>query len=638
MPYTVSRHAGCPKNKPWGVAKKTGQLIGCHRSQGSAKSQMRALYANEGKEAMSDAEVIEGTVELKEGESDEKCYDAPHWLPYGGATSFAEIDALMDAREEASKLEELNYQFRSLIGNVLGDDETEDKAAALESLVGEYKKRLGAQPKKKSMTEQVFGMMQSMFSTEKEDLYDVKVAFKRENGIDFPASDYAYVPELNNPKTWKLRMTESPGKISINALHRAASMLSTQGINGKRAGIPEAALSSVKRRVRAAYRKIGVQEIKIPQSVKSADAVPPAQADSPLYIWKNAKGEYNFVAIYSNNVRDDDYPPEILSQKAHRRFAEVTRKGLVPYPTLWHWHKRGTRWGQVQRIIEVDGFAIAHGTVDKGCETQAEKMMNLPYPIALSHGMPTRYIVRNPSDRSIIDFYISEEISTLPRSKAANKLTTFMLYTDTSQKERNAMPLSNDEVQYFRDVGLDEDAIASLNGLGEIGAKAEAAGRDRKEAKASPAEKAKKPPMPPEDDEDEDEDEDDEEDEGKKEAPVVVTMDHLKAMMDGLSKIVMPIAKAVNVLKERIDAMESEQGEVRAAQKQKDAERKEMTPAASVHALMASSFFGNNSEAIVKEGDELANAKPAEVPVPAFSPTGISFLDDVISRAYSEAE
>ena len=35
---------------------------------------------------------------------------------------------------------------------------------------------------------------------------------KRENGQDFPASAFAYVPDPESPSTWKLRLIESPGE------------------------------------------------------------------------------------------------------------------------------------------------------------------------------------------------------------------------------------------------------------------------------------------------------------------------------------------------------------------------------------------------------------------------------------------
>lgn len=57
---------------------------------------------------------------------------------------------------------------------------------------------------------------------------------KREAGADFPASDYADVPDPESPSTWKLRLTESPGNFTIAQVARAITALQPSGFRGNR--------------------------------------------------------------------------------------------------------------------------------------------------------------------------------------------------------------------------------------------------------------------------------------------------------------------------------------------------------------------------------------------------------------------
>jgi len=50
MPYKIEKSDQCPMSKPWALIKKDdGKLIGCHKTEDSAKQQMAAVYANENK-------------------------------------------------------------------------------------------------------------------------------------------------------------------------------------------------------------------------------------------------------------------------------------------------------------------------------------------------------------------------------------------------------------------------------------------------------------------------------------------------------------------------------------------------------------------------------------------------------------
>jgi len=439
-----------------------------------------------------------------------------------------------------------------------------------------------------------------------------KAAIKRENGLDFPARDYAYVPDPEKPSSWKLRLTESPGKVSVAQLARAAAALSPGGFRGQRVEIPEAALSAVKRRVRAEYRKLGVVEAKIPTTLKSLPETS-VQENSPFMLWKDAAGDYNFVAIYSNNMRDDDRPAEILTEKAHHDFVKGLELGVFDYPELWHWHLDGTRWGKANHVMVVDGFAIALGKIDKGHEAEAEAIANLPYPIAMSHGMPKRFIVRNKQDPTLIEHYVSTEISVLPKWAAANKWTGFVI-VDHNKKEQN-MPLSDEQLAHLQAVKLPQNVIDGLNGLGEIGKQA---GRERKETTAL------EPTTGVETTE--------------KSTVEFVTKQEVAESLGTLFSPILDALKQQNDLilqqGQALADMQAEMKEMRSTQSGTIAEQVGLTPSASIADLASARIFGQNSPARVNDTDPLKGKKPAETAAPKTVNTGVDFLDSLIERSY----
>lgn len=163
--------------------------------------------------------------------------------------------------------------------------------------------------------------------------------------------------------------------------------------------------------------------------LETKEETPPETDDTSFMVWKEADGSWKWAGIYSNNYEDDDNPKEVISEKAHQSFAALANDGVVPMPELWHWHQEGFRWGVAEHLMVVDGFAVALGSVDSGHESEAEAASQLK-GLGMSHGMWKKSIVRDETDPSIIDFYISREISDLPVKKAANKLTGFMVFEE----------------------------------------------------------------------------------------------------------------------------------------------------------------------------------------------------------------
>lgn len=104
------------------------------------------------------------------------------------------------------------------------------------------------------------------------DLLGIAKASKTEDGKDFPASDYAYVPDPDKPSTWKLRLTSTPGGDPDPGIVGAAAAALGKGFRGNKVQIPDADLPKVKAKVRAAWSKAnpGKEEDDMPEAIAKA--------------------------------------------------------------------------------------------------------------------------------------------------------------------------------------------------------------------------------------------------------------------------------------------------------------------------------------------------------------------------------
>ena len=93
---------------------------------------------------------------------------------------------------------------------------------------------------------------------EEDGYYQVEVdkATKKEQGYNFPAAAFAYVPDSNNPSTWKLRLWESPTTKETAAQVGRAIAAIGKGFRGQKVQIPSNAMASVKSKIRAAWKRV----------------------------------------------------------------------------------------------------------------------------------------------------------------------------------------------------------------------------------------------------------------------------------------------------------------------------------------------------------------------------------------------
>jgi len=89
-------------------------------------------------------------------------------------------------------------------------------------------------------------------------------------GQQYPITAFAYTPDSVNPSSWDLRLWEdASGKITKSQLGKAAAALSPGGLRGQKVVVTKESLPAVKQRIRAEYRKLGIDDI--PKWVRDSD-------------------------------------------------------------------------------------------------------------------------------------------------------------------------------------------------------------------------------------------------------------------------------------------------------------------------------------------------------------------------------
>ena len=495
---------------------------------------------------------------------------APPSLPI----SFAELEAIKDINDRVDMLDELSRDFKMLVGNIVAKLPPSEVGDAVSKLVAEYAIRSdGVSSKGKK-----WQPLTDAVATKAADM-KLKATTKMEHGVEYNASDYAYVPDAEKPSTWKLRLADGEtGNITIAQLGRAAAALSSGGFRGNKVKIPANAIEDVKARIRNEYRKMHVRDSDMPMSVKE---------HAPSFVLKEqSDGSYRWLAIYSNKFRDRD--GDIISDASHRRLDKMINDGTVPYPELWYWHVPGSRWGKADfHAYDDRGFSIAAGTVDVGKEHIA-KAVSERGGVLVSHGMPIRFIERDPSDEHVITKHVTVEISPLPAERAANLLTGFNILSEDN------MAIAKEKKEELAGLGFNVDEIEKA--IGKSVEKATADGIEFKESGGSDESGSVG-----------------EQKAGADTNDAVVAYDSITRKE--LSDVVSEIGAAIKAVSDAVAELHNEVMEVKEATATGDDLRE-----------IFQSAIGSK-DAMVRKNSKLAN----DVPEAKEDTTGVSFLDKLIN-------
>jgi hypothetical protein len=493
--------------------------------------------------------------------AEENIYDTP------GATSFSEIEQVDTVGELTDDIKSLSDLFRQLLCNIEYYKTPDmDQYSAVKKLVGEYVDRLNGLVSEYSVDKSLFSkaIKAIRVGVFKEQDY------KTEGGKKFHSSDFAYVPDKMKPSTWKLRLAEDPGKITVAQLGRAAAALSSAGFMGNQVQMPIKSMASAKARVRSEYHKLGVKDDEIPDAVK--------KKENAMMVWKEANGGYRWFSSYSNAYRDNDNPPEIISSESHIRFVEMVDKKEVDYPELWHWHIPGTAYGKADWVaFDADNkVAMAAGYIYPGHEKEAELLSEMG-DIATSHGMPSDTITRDLKDHTIINSHITVEISDLPSRAAANRMTTFGILN----KEKD-MSIPDIKKNYLRELGFSDEKISEIEEMSNgIKKSADESGIESKEV-AEVKEEVKE--------------------------EVVHTSDFATRteIATAISEIMTPLVEAIKNLNSELSALKNEVKEVK--------DKEVLIPPASLAAMIAQNMTSIGSkETQIPKNSTLFKSGPMEM-------------------------
>jgi hypothetical protein len=501
MPWKISKRSG----KFCVINQTSGKEEDCHATRTEASDHMAALYASEGKK-----EVL---MDKHEGEI--------AYRPAWGATSFAELQANMEAAEAASKVRDLTWHFQDMVSNIMVSDDVDDKGAAIKSLADEFATLVEAEAEKSRGKSFWLKVKELILGKEKEE------------AVEKPTSEPDELKEDTNS----------------------------------------------------------------------------------FMVWKEGE-QWRWIALYSNKFRDQDSPPEILSEAAHKGFVKAVDDGEWEHPELWLWHIPGTKCGYCDFVAYDDrGFAVASGVVTD--EKVAEGLAARD-DLKTSHGMPSAEIKRDPEDSTILTRYRSKEISPLPGWAAANKLTTFSMGGN--------MAFPKDKREFLVDL-MGEEKTAALEA--DLGTKAkEADGMEYKEADAADEAKAA-------------ETEETQEAAAEEEAPEgdppvepqYVTREELVEEVGGMFA---EYGEQIQALQATVEGLGKSLKELQRSDEEKVAQKAEETPAASLGDLLRHRAVGSD-EARVDGRTKEARVGPKETsPIAADGPTPSTFLNAMMAASQGQ--
>lgn len=445
-----------------------GKPLGTHKTAKSARSQVSALYANEKKEETTDD--VEGKA-LEELHQKMGYYDEPMpVMMMGGPTSFADLMAQEAAQEAAHEIGELTDCFSDLARNIMASD-LADKGAAMTALAGEYagliQEKLAGNEKALSVAELIAGENQPPRDDRPDEL---KAVWTAKYVGSLPDSSFLYVePNCKNKGCRHFPVKDASGQLDLPHLRNAIARIPQSNAPGL---TPEK-----KTQLQNSARKM----------LKNAGD------NKELFIWKEGE-TYRWIAAYSNNRRDDDNPPEIISSESHKEFDEALHKGEWPLPELWLWHiPYPVGVTQYHAYDESTGFPVAAGVFNKGFEWAAEGVLEAGWD-GVSHGMPAQWIKRDEKDNSILVRHRTKEITFLPPWAAANKLAFNIISKETIMAEEKGLPAHKRD-EFIKAFG--EERVTEIETVLEGKAKeADDAGIEKKESEPA-AEVAPKETLTP---------------------------------------------------------------------------------------------------------------------------------------------
>ena len=201
------------------------------------------------------------------------------------------------------------------------------------------------------------------------------------DGTSYPATAFAYTPDLNDPSTWSLRMQEGD-KVILALLNEASASISPGGLRGHKVTIPEANRYAVKSHLRAAYRTLGIAEGDISKWAKETSTRERVFNYIPLTEAKIEKGRATVIVIKPGfNTSEDRYYPAEMLKRDYKVFEG--QKMYADHPTeqedkdLPERSIKTGSWVAVLKDVTVDESGVVTGVAEIIEEWLKEKLSTL---------------------------------------------------------------------------------------------------------------------------------------------------------------------------------------------------------------------------------------------------------------------
>lgn len=334
------------------------------------------------------------------------------YKPLGGATSFAEADQFYAAAEIDNNVWQQRYTFEDICRNTWDSKDLSmtEKAAAIARAAQDLATRIAAGPDNtKSFADKAKGILRGF-----------RTMTKEENGVGYKATDYADVPDDQDPSTWKVRLADEKGAITVSSVAGAIRELQPKGY-AERLTVIGDAKATVMGKLDAAITQLEAPPWQKSRLRERLATVKQTAEPGAFFVTKDVDGAWRWLALFTNHWKDRD--GEIFATAAHREFEGYVDR-TKEYPEAWVWHVPGTAFGDADIVTYDDkGFMFAAGTFRPGMEYVAERLAAIKEPLGVSHGY--EYLDSDLTDHGVYERYRTREISVLPMSKAANQWTLF---------------------------------------------------------------------------------------------------------------------------------------------------------------------------------------------------------------------
>jgi hypothetical protein len=185
---------------------------------------------------------------------------------------------------------------------------------------------------------------------------------------NLPEKCYAYVPNKFKPATWKLPYLNADGSVDEKHLAAAAAAFSAGGSRGQKVEVPEKDVAAVKKKLAAAYRKLGKKPDEIPKQLLESGAGDQEGTESLTRITQLREGTkvaadgtvpIEIIRAGWGNKRDNHYYP----QKMLERDCQVFKgnKMYIDHPTISDERQRPER-----SLRDIGGYVTSVDGVREG--------------------------------------------------------------------------------------------------------------------------------------------------------------------------------------------------------------------------------------------------------------------------------